>query len=66
MSHVFYRSAEVALSSLRDSSGRFPAFSVRTSRRGWLPDSVVLSAPEARQLAFAILRATFYAQDGDL
>lgn len=59
MIRFFYRSADVALSSLLDRQGEAPAFSIRTRRRAWLSDAVILSAAEAREVAFAILRATF-------
>ncbi len=59
MNRYFFRSADVALSSLLDKDGNAPAFSIRTRRRAWLSDAVILSADEARAIAFAILRATF-------
>lgn len=59
MIRFFFRSRDVIVSSLLDSVGEAPAFSIRTRRRSWLSDSVVLSAEEARAVAFSILRATF-------
>lgn len=61
MNQFFYRSSDVIVSSLRDSAGNYPAFSIRTRRRSWLTDSIVLSMVEARAVAFSILRATFHA-----
>lgn len=55
---TLYRSGEVALTTLPD-RGRVRAVSIKTKRRAWLNDLVVLSTPEARQVALAILRATF-------
>lgn len=61
MIRLYFRSSDVVVSSLLDSTGNAPAFSIRTRRRlGWLADAIVLSASEARAVAFSILRATFH------
>jgi hypothetical protein len=55
---TLYRSGEVALTTL-PARGQVRALSIKTKRRAWLNDVVVLSTLEARQVALAILRATF-------
>lgn len=61
MIRIFYRKGGVELSSaVLEPEPK--SFAIRTRRRAWLKDVVVLSALEAREIAAAIQRATFYDQ----
>lgn len=55
---TLYRSQDVALTTI-PTRGQVRALSIKTRRRAWLNDLVVLSTHEARAVALAILRATF-------
>lgn len=61
MSRLYFRSTDIVVASMVGSLGEvLPALSIRTRRRAWLPDVVILSAEEARQVGAALGRATFY------